>query len=174
MNEMQVDLAEPRDMVLTRIFDAPRHLVWQCWTDPRHLSVWWGPEGFTSRCEQDLRPGGRQTIIMLGPDGTAYPIHATFLEVVAGEKLVSTIAIDDHPPEWHQRFSAYTGGDRRGIMRIVQTVLFEDTADGRTRLTVRQHFQSQTDRDANMKMGAREGWGQSFIKLDALLQTLVA
>ena len=66
---------EERDLVLIRIFDAPRERVWKAWTDPRQVAQWWGPAGFTNpRCEVDVRPGGVLRIDMRGPDGTVYPM----------------------------------------------------------------------------------------------------
>ena len=67
-------VALERELVITRIFDAPRELVFQAWTDPEHLKKWWGPHGFTNPvCDVDLRLGGRWSILMRGPDGTEYP-----------------------------------------------------------------------------------------------------
>jgi len=61
-----------REVVLTRVFDAPRDLVWEAWTDPKHLGNWWGPRGFTTRVHAwDVRPGGKITLEMVAPDGTA-------------------------------------------------------------------------------------------------------
>jgi uncharacterized protein YndB with AHSA1/START domain len=66
---------EEQELVLTRVFDAPRELVFKVWTDPKHLARWWGPRGFTNPvCELDLRPGGAILIHMRGPDGTVYPM----------------------------------------------------------------------------------------------------
>ncbi len=165
-NLMQVDLSSPRDMVLIREFDAPRDLVWKCWTEPEHMAAWWGSEGMRNEVELDVRPGGKQNITMIGADGTRYPIRSVFLEVEAGRKLVGTIAVEDHPAEFHELFALYSGGDSDGKLRLVMTVTFEDTEAGRTRVTVRQTFPTQSERDANMKMGAEQGWRQSFVKLD--------
>jgi uncharacterized protein YndB with AHSA1/START domain len=71
------------EIVLTRIFDAPRNLVYKAWTEPQHLAEWWGPHGFTNpRVEVDLRPGGAWHIDMRSPDGTIYPNKVKYLEVV--------------------------------------------------------------------------------------------
>ncbi|HEY8594471.1 MAG TPA: SRPBCC domain-containing protein [Devosiaceae bacterium] len=156
MNEMNVDLTEPREMVLTRVFDAPRDLVWRCWTDPRMFAQWWGPEGFTNRCEFDLRPGGRQSIVMIAPDGTEIPVGARYVEIVEGERIVGRLEGDSHP-------------QGEVVSSITMVVTFKDTAGGGTVLTVRQIFDTPAFRDANMKMGAEAGWRQSFVKLDRLL-----
>lgn len=171
---MQVDLSSPQDMVLVREFDAPRALVWQCWTDPAHLAAWWGPDMFTSEVDLDLRPGGHQNITMIGPDDTRLPVKSKYLEIVEGEKIVSAALTDDLPAEWHALFADYAGGVSDGKFRLVTNVTFEDTKDGGTRVTVRQTFPAQTERDANMKMGAEQGWRESFVKLDRHLTTLSA
>lgn len=171
---MQVDLSAPRDMVLTREFDAPRDLVWKCWTDPAHMAAWWGPEGMNNEVELDVRPGGMQNITMIGPDGARYPIRSMFLAVEDGRKLVATMAVEDHPAEFHELFASYAGDNSDGKLRLVMTVTFEETATGRTRVTVRQTFPVQSERDANMKMGAEQGWRESFVKLDHHLSSLSA
>src|SRR5258706_12536384 len=80
-----------RELTITRIFDAPRELVFKVWTDPKHLAQWWGPQYFTNPvCEIDLRPGGALYIQMTDPDGVAYPVKGTFREVVPPERLVFT------------------------------------------------------------------------------------
>ena len=76
-------------LVLTRVFDAPRALVFKAWTDPRHVARWWGPKGFTNPvCELDARPGGAIKILMRGPDGSEYPMTGQFRDVVPPERLV--------------------------------------------------------------------------------------
>jgi uncharacterized protein YndB with AHSA1/START domain len=81
------DLSE-RGIVLTRVFDAPRELVWDAWTDPKKIVQWWGPRGFTTTIrEMDLRPGGIWRHTMHGPDGTDYPNKSKFIEVVKPERI---------------------------------------------------------------------------------------
>ncbi len=86
-----------RTVTLTRLFDAPRELVWRAWTDPKHLAQWFGPRGFTSSVpELDVRVGGGLRIVMHGPDGNDYPMKGVFREAVPPERLVfSNIAIDN-------------------------------------------------------------------------------
>src|SRR5258707_5607588 len=80
-----------RELTLTRVLDAPRELVFRMWTDPQHVSKWWGPMGFTNPvCEMDVRPGGALRIVMRAPDGTDYPMIGTYREIVAPERLVFT------------------------------------------------------------------------------------
>src|SRR5271156_6753607 len=77
-----------REIVITRIVDAPRELVWEAWTDPKHVAQWWGPRGFSTTIEEmDVRPGGVWRHTMHGPDGTNYPNKSVFTEVVKHERI---------------------------------------------------------------------------------------
>src|SRR6267154_1435665 len=78
-----------QELIITRVFDAPRKTLWKVWTDPQHLAQWWGPKDFTNPvCEVDVRPGGSMRIHMRGPDGTVYPMTGVFQEIVEPERLV--------------------------------------------------------------------------------------
>jgi len=89
-----MDIAETtrladREILATRLLDAPRDLVWSAWTDVRHLEQWWGPTGFTTTTRRvEIRPGGEWRFVMHGPDGTDYENIITFLEVEAPTRLV--------------------------------------------------------------------------------------
>lgn len=97
------------ELVITRTIDAPCSLVFNAWTDPRHMAQWWGPHGFTNPvCELDVRPGGAIRIVMRAPDGTDYPMTGVFHEIKEPERLVITTAVDDkdgqpNPGGAHQR-----------------------------------------------------------------------
>ena len=79
-----------RELLITRLFDAPVDLVWEAWTNPEHIANWWGPDGFTNTIYQmDLRPGGEWNLTMHGPDGTDYKNKSIFKEVIPRKKLVS-------------------------------------------------------------------------------------
>jgi uncharacterized protein YndB with AHSA1/START domain len=80
---------EGREISLTRIFDAPRFLVFRAWTDPNLVVKWWGPTGFTNTIsEMDVRPGGRWKFVVHGPDGVDYPNEIVYEEIVEPERLV--------------------------------------------------------------------------------------
>ena len=112
---------DARSLVATRVFDAPRELVWRMWTEPEHVKQWWGPRGFTSTIEtMDVRPGGMWKFVMHGPDGTNYRNEITYLEVVAPERL----------SYHHGPFPLFD-----------VTVTFEER-DGKTVLTMRSVFES--------------------------------
>ena len=77
------------EIISKRIFDAPRKKVFEAWTNPDHLKLWWGPQGFTNTFHIfDLKPGGRWSLIMHGPDGTDYKNESIFIEIKSQEKLV--------------------------------------------------------------------------------------
>ena len=78
-----------REIVSTRVFEAPRETVFRAWTDPDHLARWWGPKGFTNTLQEfDSRPGGIWRFVMHGPDGKAYKNKSVFIEVVKPERIV--------------------------------------------------------------------------------------
>ncbi|MBM9499185.1 SRPBCC family protein [Leptospira sp. 201903071] len=78
-----------KEIVSRRIFDAPRDLVFKAWTEPEHLKLWWGPEGFTNTFHEfDLRPGGNWRFVMHGPDGTDYENHSVFVEILKPERIL--------------------------------------------------------------------------------------
>jgi uncharacterized protein YndB with AHSA1/START domain len=118
-----------REIVITRVFDAPRDLVFQVWTDPQHVGSWWGPTGFTTTTHEiDVRPGGVWRFIMHGPNGVDYPNKIVYLEIVKPERLV------------------YDHGDDGDLVQFRVTVTFADQ-DGKTRLTMRSLFASAAARD---------------------------
>src|ERR1700733_3652659 len=94
--------SEGQELVFTRVFDAPRSLVFAAWTEPKHLAAWWGPKGFTNPvCEMDVRRGGAIRIVMRAPADVQahargdHPMGGVFLEVVEPERLVFTATVDD-------------------------------------------------------------------------------
>ncbi len=146
-----VDLAQdPAAMIGTRIFDAPRALVFQMWTDPKHLAQWWGPTGFTTTTSAfDMRPGGMWRFVMHGPNGRDYENRITFEEVVPPERIVYR----------------HGGGDDVEPVQFRTTVLFEDLGD-KTRLTMRGQFPSAAERDRVIReYGADTGLAQTLARL---------
>lgn len=129
------DMAD-REIVITRIFNAPRERVWEVWTNPSHVAKWWGPKGFTTTIEKmDVRPGGVWKHVMRGPDGTNYPNSSVFKEIVKPERIV---------------FSH--GGGREGGLgaHFVATWTFEALGN-KTRVTMRMVFDTAADRDTVVK-----------------------
>ena len=145
-----------RTVTLTRVFDAPRELVWRAWTEPKHLAQWFGPRGFTSSVPQlDVRVGGALRIVMHGPDGNDYPMKGVFREVVAPERLTfSNIAVDK---------------DGNHLLEGETTVTFAEQ-NGKTTLTLRTYAIGRVPIAPQMLAGMEAGWSQSFDKLEALVQ----
>lgn len=153
-----------REFVITRVFDAPRELVWQAWTDPARMAQWWGPRTFTNPvCELDVRPGGAYRIVMCGPDGAEYPFTGVYREVVEPERLVMTGSTGEHPAEWHELLKTHLKGGNAPREFLWMATFAEQ--GGKTRLTVRLSFESAAIRDAMVKMGMNEGWSQSLDRL---------
>jgi len=147
---------DKRELHITRILDAPRDLVFQAWTDPKHMAQWWGPRYFTNPvCELDARPGGALLIHMQGPDGTVYPMKGTFLEVVEPERLVFQSA-------------ALQGPEEEVLLEDVTTVTFAER-DGKTLMTVHAVVTKATPEAAGALDGMEEGWNQSLDKLAEFL-----
>src|SRR5262245_59007884 len=86
---MSVERPSDREVIFTRVLDAPREVVWRAWTDLRHIHKWWGPAGFTTTTHEfSFAPGGEWRFIMHGPDGTDYPNRILFREIEAPSRLV--------------------------------------------------------------------------------------
>ncbi len=148
--------ASSREIVISRVFDAPRERVWKAWTDPQQIVKWWGPDGFTNTLyEMDVRPGGIWRHMMHGPDGTDYPNRVVYKEVAEPERLAYSHGGDtDHPCQFHV------------------TVTFEEEGGGKTRVTLRMLFETPALRDETAKAGAIEGGEQTLGRLAKHLQTL--
>ena len=153
------------DLIITRIFDAPRKLVWKAWTEPGHFMRWWGPKDFTSPvCKIDFRVNGAYLWCMRGPDGKDYWTCGVFREIVPMERIVYTDCFAD------ERGNAVPASDY-GMpgddwpMEMLVTVTFEETR-GKTTMTLR-HVGIPA---GEMKDMTGAGWNQSFDKLAASLK----
>ena len=141
-----------REMVVSRLIDAPCALVFEAWTTPEHLAQWWGPDGFTTTThEMELRPGGHWRHIMHGPDGRDYYNHVVFEEIEKPVRIVYR-----HVPE-------------RGTEPVsFQTTVTFVAQGNKTLLTMRALFDSAAERDAVVeKYGALEGAHQTVGRLAA-------
>ena len=141
-----------REIFILREFNAPRELVWEAMTNPKHVVNWWGPRGFTTTIEKmDFRAGGVWQHVMRGPDGANYPNKSVFKEIVSPERIVF-----QH------------GGRREGGpgVNFVSTWSFEKLAADKTRVSIRMIFPSAAERDFVVKeFGAIEGGKQTLEKL---------
>jgi uncharacterized protein YndB with AHSA1/START domain len=144
-----------KEVTLTRVYDAPRDLVWAAWTDPKRMAQWWGPHHFSNPvCTLDVRPGGKILIHMKAPDGTVYPMTGTFTEIAKPERLVFTACAE--------------GLDGTKYLESATEVTFEDQG-GRTRLTVKARAKGLHPMAPQMLAGMDAGWSQSLERLGALM-----
>jgi uncharacterized protein YndB with AHSA1/START domain len=144
------------DLVLERVFDAPRELVWKAWTDPALLAEWWGPKCFTNPvCRADVRPGGAIYVEMRAPDGTVYPMKGIYAEVNEPERMVFT--------------SGPVDAQGKPMFEVHTTVTFADVG-GKTALKLVAKVLNMTSADATRHLaGMREGWSQSLDRLNDLV-----
>lgn len=139
-----------REIVITRVFDAPRELVFDAWTNPEHLPRWFGPNGFTLTTQEiDIRVGGRWRFVFHGPDGKDYDNRVVFLEV--------------KPPELLSFDHGSDRDDDPGKFRV--TVTFDEQSDGKTVVTLRQLHPTKEQRDQTIAFGAVELGLQTLDKL---------
>ncbi|MBI5094945.1 MAG: SRPBCC family protein [Candidatus Hydrogenedentes bacterium] len=161
--------SDDRDFVITRVLNAPRTLVFDAWTIPKHMARWWGPRDFTNPvCEMDVRPGGAYRIVMRGPDGAEYPVSGVFQEVVRPERLIMSMDCSEHTDEWHDQVNPVRDKSKKPFLMALQIVTFEEFG-AKTKLTVRTRFDSPLIRDGMLKVGMTEGWSQSLDRLEAHL-----
>jgi uncharacterized protein YndB with AHSA1/START domain len=149
-----------RSIVTTRVFDAPRELVYRAWTDPKQFARWFPPEHFSAPvCELDVRPGGVLRVHMKGDDdagdfaGAVFPAKGVYREVVPNERLAFTFKGEEEGPP----------------PTVLTTVIFEDQGR-KTKLTIYQTAETVADYEELVKIGASEGMRQSLDKLATLLE----
>jgi len=158
---------ETERMVITRVFDAPRELVWKAWTDPKYVMQWWGPKGWTSPvCEIDFRVGGKYLFCMRGPDGYEGWNAGEYREIVPYEKIVSTMYFADS--KGNRINPSDLGIEHEAIDDSPDVILFEDLGNGRTKLTF---IGNETMQNA-IKTGQLEGTKQILDKLAAVVEEL--
>jgi uncharacterized protein YndB with AHSA1/START domain len=154
-NQMSAD----RELVLTRLINAPREKVYRAWTDPEMLKKWFAPLPYTTPvAELNVRPGGANLIVMRSPDGKDMPNRGVYLEVVPNERLVFT---DAYVKAWEP--------SEKPFMTVILT--FEDEG-GKTRYTARVRHWTVADRETHEKMGFHGGWGLCTDQLEALVAKL--
>jgi uncharacterized protein YndB with AHSA1/START domain len=155
-------------MVVTRVFDAPRELVWKAWTDPKYVMQWWGPRGFTAPvCQMDFRVGGKSLLCMKAPDGQEYWNAIKYLEIVVHEKIVSSMYFADSKGNKVEA-EAY-GIEHEAIDGANDVALFEDLGNGQTKLTLIGNETMESAKES----GQVEGWQQILDKVAAAIAELV-
>lgn len=145
------------DLVLNRVFNAPRERVFRAWIDPQQMAQWWGPEGYTAPvCQLDARPGGAWLVHMQAPDGHVQPMGGIYHEIVAPSKIVCTTWVKDDAGRY--------------LVEGFHIVTFEATPDGKTKLRLESTLvQLAPEWEAARHGGMQHGWSTSLDKLDSLM-----
>jgi uncharacterized protein YndB with AHSA1/START domain len=148
-----------QEVVITRVFDAPRELVWKAWTEPDQVMRWWGPKGFISpACEIDFRVGGKFLNCMRSSEGQDIWSTGVYREIVPLERIVCTDSFADEKGEVVP--ATHYGMPDDIPLEMLVTVIFEDVG-GNTRMTLRHEGLPAGE----MSDGANAGWNESFDKL---------
>ncbi len=154
LEKMATNKSDEAELITTRIFDAPRELVFRAWTDPMRLQRWWGPRGFTNPvCDVDVRPGGAIRIEMRGPDGKVYPMTGTYLEIVEPERLVF--------------LSSALDANKQPLFEVLNVVTFAEEPGGKTKLTLEVKVSKIRPEAAGHIAGMEIGWSMSLDRLAA-------
>ena len=156
---MTLDLNPETDLVLVREINAPREILYKCWTTPEHLVHWFVPKPHkVTACELDVRPGGKCNTAF-EVDGTEMMNHGVYLEVVPNEKLVFT--------------DTYTEGWKPNPEPFMTAILtFEDIGNGRTRYTAVARHRTKETAESHKQMGFYDGWGTVVTQLEEYAQGL--
>jgi uncharacterized protein YndB with AHSA1/START domain len=150
-----VTLPTDEQILITREFDAPRHLVWQAWTEPELIGRWWsGNRGETTVAEIDLRVGGTWRCVMVTDDGFVAAFHGEYREIVPNERIVATEVYEGMPEA-----------------EALNTVTFAE-ADGRTTLTMLVEHASKEARDAHIASGMEAGMREAMDLLERVANAL--
>jgi uncharacterized protein YndB with AHSA1/START domain len=157
--EVDANSLDEAVIIMRRVFDAPRQLVWNVLTDPRHVAMWYGGHGFSSPvCEMDVRAGGRWVHVMRTPDGSEYRLEFIFVEVIEPEKL-----------SWHD---INYGKIAAGPPSALSTVTLDEQGS-RTGWKLVVRFNSIAERDLSVKMGFSQIVTAGCERMDNLLTELV-
>ena len=150
-----VTLPASTQIVITRQFDAPRHLVYRAWTTPELIRRWWaGDRGKVTSAEVDLRPGGRWRYVMTANGGFEVAFHGEYREIVPDQRIVSTEVFEGMPDA-----------------AAVSTATFAEQ-DGCTTLTILVEHTSQEHRDMHLNSGMEEGMNESLDHLEQVAASL--
>ncbi|MCD9025589.1 SRPBCC domain-containing protein [Cohnella silvisoli] len=147
------------EIIIERVYNVPREIVWEGWTRPEYVAAWWGPDRFSLPvCEIDLQKGGVYRFVSRGQDGLEYPFTGVYLEVTKPERLVYTQIFDMEP------FSS---------QEATVTVTFEKTEDGNTKFTSKMKFTTLEEFETAIASGMEAGAIESMDRLARLLETLI-
>lgn len=157
-------MAQEQDLVISRVFNAPREQVWRAFTDPELLMKWWGPKGFTCPVAKiDLRVGGKYLNCMKSPDGQEFWSTGVYKEIVEPERIVATDSFADD--KGNQVHAEHYGMNKDFPMEMLMEFHFEEEGD-KTKFTLRHKGLPNVE----MVEATRTGWSESFDKLDDLFE----
>src|ERR1700722_18499286 len=160
-------VSEGERMVITRVFDAPRELVWKAWTDPKYVMQWWGPKGFTAPvCKMDVRVGGKSLLCMKTPDGYEGWNAIEYHEIVPLERIVSSMYFSDS--EGNKIDPEQLGIEPEAIDGAYHVTIFEDLGNGQTKLT----FIGNEPMESAKNSGQMEGWIETLDKVAEVVAEL--
>jgi uncharacterized protein YndB with AHSA1/START domain len=160
-----VNLPAETQILITREFDAPKHLVYRAYTEPELVKRWWsGERGEVTSVESDLRPGGRWRYVMVASEGYEVAFHGEFREVVPNERIVSTEVFEGAPGA-----GDYPEGEEQGA--VVVTTTFTEV-DGRTTMTQVTECGTKEVRDAIIDSGMEGGMQEAMDKLERVAISL--
>ena len=151
-------IAEPgkHEIIMARVFDAPRELVFKVMTDPMLIPQWWGQRNSTTTVdEMDVRAGGRWRYVQRDQHGNEFAFHGVYHSIVAPERVIDTFEFEGMPGHV-----------------LLETMTLEAQADGTTKVTVSSVFQSVADRDGMLSSGMQDGANESYDRLAELLATM--
>jgi uncharacterized protein YndB with AHSA1/START domain len=149
-----VTLPSDREIMMTRVFDAPRELVFKAMTDPKAIPRWWGPAVYTTTVEKmDVRPGGAWRFVQKSLDGNMFAFNGVYREVTPPERLVYTFEFEGMP----------------GHVSM-ETITLEQLPDGKTKMTDLTRFDNVEDRDGMLQSGMEKGANESMERLDEYLR----
>ncbi|MGH7765740.1 MAG: SRPBCC family protein [Candidatus Dormibacteraceae bacterium] len=144
-----------QEMIITRMFDAPRELVYRAFTEPQLLAQWWGPRRYTNQIDKfDVKPGGQWRIVQRGEDGSEHAFRGVHHDAVAPERIVATFEYEGLP----------------GHVSLGTTTF--EAVGNQTRMSAQSLFQSVGDRDGMVASGMREGSDESYDRLAQLLEKM--
>ncbi len=183
-NEMTVATA-PREVIISRVINAPRGLVFDAFTKAEHLARWFAPDGFRCTAETDPRVGGIYRITMHGTPGDSkgsrdappepyanedLPMFGEYLEFARPERLVYTSNMEAHPESWKELIRSNIENPHEANFLLATTAITFDDLGGKTKLTIHAKFETDAIRDAYSKTGMEEGWRQILERLDTFLK----
>ena len=149
-----------QELTITRVFDAPREVVFKAFTDPKLVSQWFGPRQYTTTVDKmEARPGGLWRFVQRNEKGDEFAFHGVYHDILAPERVIDTFEFEGLPETGHV---------------TLETMKLEALPGGRTKLTTQSVFQSVADRDGMVASGMQEGSDDSMDRMAEILETLKA